>query len=128
MVGHLPVSAIIVTVMKRTPICTWCGGAIIPSSGRGRPRRYCRDSHRQRAYEARLAARSRNLSPDEVVITRHGWEAIRLALAQLKDVSADLAADLSAGRPPTGDYAHAVGGLSAAIAQLQEASEPRAAW
>ncbi len=68
------------------------------------------------------------LSPHEVVITRHGWEAIRLALAQLKDVSADLAADLSAGKAPTGAYAQAVGALSGAIAQLQEASEPRAAW
>jgi len=114
--------------MEMSHICTWCGGAIIATPGRGRPRLYCRDSHRQRAYEARLAARSRNLSPAEVVITRRGWEAIRLALAQLKDVSADLAGDLSAGRAPTGDYAHAVGALSAAIAQLQEASEPRAAW
>ena len=97
-------------------------------SGRGRPRRYCRNSHRQRAYEARVAARRRDLSPDEVIITRRGWESIRIALAQLKDISAGLAGDLAAGREPTADYARAVAALSAGIAELQEASEPSAAW
>lgn len=98
------------------------------TSGKGRPRRYCRNSHRQRAYEARLAARRWDLSPDEVLISRHGWEAIRGALSNLQGVAAGLAADLAGGEDPRADYTRAVATLSAAVAELQEASEPRAAW
>lgn len=62
------------------------------------------------------------------MISRHGWEAIRGALVQLQEISTGVAADLAAGREPSGDYARAVGALGAAIAELQEAAEPRAAW
>ena len=33
--------------------CSWCGRRFEPTPGPGRPRLYCRPSHRQRAYEAR---------------------------------------------------------------------------
>ena len=32
--------------------CKWCGKEI-PQKGRGRPPKYCSDSHKQRAYESR---------------------------------------------------------------------------
>ena len=35
--------------------CAWCG-AVVPYSGRGRPRLYCSKSHRNRAWELRTAA------------------------------------------------------------------------
>jgi DNA-binding MarR family transcriptional regulator len=34
-------------------ICEWCGRAFTPPTRRGPPPRYCRPSHRRRAYEAR---------------------------------------------------------------------------
>lgn len=75
-----------------------------------------------------MAARRRDLSPDEVVISRRGWEAIRRALAQLQSETARLAADLASGKATGDEYAKAVARLNAAVADLQEASEPRAAW
>ena len=108
--------------------CTWCGGAFVATPGRGRPRLYCRASHRQRAYEARKAAALRSLAPDEVVLPRHGWESMRGALAQLTDITGAMAADVAAGRPPGEGYIRSVAALSAAIAELQEAAEPSAAW
>ena len=121
-------SRIIVTVTEINNLCAWCGGSIVSTVGRGRPRRFCRSSHRQRAYEARLAAANRDLSPNEVLISRHGWEAMRSALSKLRNVTAELAGDLAAGRAPSSGYVQSVATLSAAIAELQEASEPRAAW
>ena len=75
-----------------------------------------------------MTAGRRRLATDEVILTRHGWEATRIALSRLKDVASEFAADLAAGRDPGSDYVRSVASLSAAIAELQEASEPRAAW
>ena len=44
--------------------CEWCGGEFHANAGPGRPARYCRRSHRQRAYEARQLAGERGISPD----------------------------------------------------------------
>lgn len=33
-------------------LCAWCGGPVPPSRG-SKPRRYCKDGCKQRAYEAR---------------------------------------------------------------------------
>ena len=70
-----------------------------------------------------MTAGRRRLATDEVILTRHGWEATRIALSRLKDVASELAADLAAGRDPGSDYVRSVASLSAAIAELQEASE-----
>jgi hypothetical protein len=37
--------------------------------GRGRPRKYCRQSHRQRAYESRLVVQGHNAGTDSVVVS-----------------------------------------------------------
>ena len=47
--------------------CSWCGRAV-PRPAVGRPRRYCRDSCRQRAYEARRRAERAGLSAEHVVL------------------------------------------------------------
>ena len=108
--------------------CAWCGGELPHNPGRGRRRRYCRASHRQRAYEARAAAQRHHLGPDDVIISRSGWEAMRTAVVRLREVSSQAAAELAAGRDPSGAVAASVGALSAAVATLQEASDPKAAW
>ena len=109
--------------------CAWCGDAMPAQRGRGRPRRYCRPSHRQRAYEARREAQRRGLGPDEVLLTRHSWLALRDALAALQEVGGRVAKDVAAGEMPQTDYVQAVGRLNAAVAELQSvAVEPEAAW
>ncbi len=107
--------------------CVWCGGAFTVDPGPGRPARYCRRSHRQRAYEARREAARRGLRPDEVVLNRHTWERLRDALYRLEAAAQDVALDIGSGRPTKADYVEALGYLAAAVRDLQEvAVEPTA--
>jgi len=95
--------------------------------GPGRKPKYCRASHRQRAYEARRLADDRGLSPDEVLISRRTWEHLRDALYRLEAASEDVAVDLLQGRPTKAEYVAALGHLSAAVRELQDiAVEPLA--
>lgn len=105
--------------------CEWCGVEYPISAGPGRPPRYCRRSHRQRAYEARRLAVERGIRPDEVLLARHTWEALRDALYRLEAASEDVAMDLMAGRPTKAEYVEALAHLTAAVRDLQEiAVEP----
>lgn len=74
--------------------CGWCGGAIPAVGGPGRPRRYCRRSHRQRAFEARRLGVVRGLGPDEAVVSARELAAladrIYLVQAALDDTADDL--------------------------------------
>lgn len=107
--------------------CAWCGGAFATETGPGRPRRYCRPSHRQRAYEARREAQRRGLAPGEVLVTKRAWIQLRDALYRLETVAEDVALDLRSGRATKADYVEALAHLSNAVRQLQEvAVEPTA--
>lgn len=107
--------------------CAWCGGGFAVVPGPGRPQRYCRKSHRQRAYEARREARRRELGPDEVMITRRTWDHLRDALIRLEAAAQDVAMDIGTGRATKADYVQALGHLSAAVRELQDvAVEPAA--
>jgi hypothetical protein len=72
----------------------WCGRRFAASSGRGRPRRFCRRSCRQRDYEARRRAQELGLGEDELVVTRAELESLRDRLyvlsCALEDVERDL--------------------------------------
>ena len=97
------------------------------SPGPGRPAKYCRRSHRQRAFEARREAQRRGLAPDEVVLNRHTWERLRDALYRLEAAATDVALDVGSGRGTKADYVEALGHLTAAVRDLQEvAVEPTA--
>jgi hypothetical protein len=112
-------------VTKLPDLCGWCGEALVGSAGSGRPRRYCRDSHRQRAYEARRLATRRGLGADEVLISRRTWEALRDALYRLEAAAEDVAMDVLQGRPTREEYVLAIGHLTAAVRDLQDvAVEP----
>ena len=77
--------------------CRWCGAVFALAAGPGRKRRYCRRSHRQRAYEARRLAEAHHLGPDDVLVSKETWEGLadrRYRLeAAVDDVTADLQAD-----------------------------------
>lgn len=112
---------------EHTRQCAWCGGPFKVAGGPGRPQRYCRTSHRQRAYEARREAERRDLGPDEVIVTRRNWEFLRDALYRLQAAAEDVAMDLGTGRATKGDYVQALAHLSAAVRDLQDvAVEPTA--
>ena len=68
---------------------------MIPGSGGpGRPRRFCKRSHRQRHYEARRLASAAGLAADEVLIGRDVFDEWRdqvyLLEAALEDAQQDL--------------------------------------
>ena len=82
--------------MTQSERCGWCGRKLPARSGPGRPRRFCRQSCRQREYEARLRSAEVGLSDAELVIARVELEQLRDALyvveAAVEDVERDLAA------------------------------------
>ena len=100
--------------------CEWCGLDFPRPAGPGRPPRYCRRSHRQRAYEARRLGAERGIGRHEVLLARHTWDALRDALYRLEAASEDVAMDLMAGRPTKTEYVEALAHLSAAVRDLQE--------
>ncbi len=112
--------------MPAVSTCGWCGARFEKSGRRGRPRRFCRPSHRQRAYEARLLAERMGLGSDEVLVGRADWGSWRDRLYVLETALEDVEADLR-GRAGEGDYRAAFRHLYAAAAPLRETRlEPRA--
>ena len=63
-----------------------------------------------------------------MLLSRRNWETLRQALGRLSALSAVIAADIASGEQPSVDDAVAIGTLSAAVAELQEAVQPTAAW
>ena len=74
--------------------CVWCSAVIPSAGGPGRPRRFCKRSHRQRHYEARRLAAAQGLAPDDVLISRDvfdGWrDQLYLLEAAIEDAEQDL--------------------------------------
>lgn len=83
-----------VTLSAELTRCPWCAAVIPSQNGPGRPRRFCRRSHRQRHYEARRLAAAQGLAPDEVLISRRQFDEWRdriyLLEAALEDAEQDL--------------------------------------
>ena len=109
--------------MTNPTSCDWCGDPLAASSS-GRPRRYCRRSHRQRAYEARLLAERMDLDPGDALIpvdlVRRAREGIRALSGAVRDVERGLRAG--------DDYETSFRHLYAAALGLGEVRlEPRAA-
>jgi hypothetical protein len=75
--------------------CAWCHRPLPSQDGPGRPRRFCRQSCRQREYEARRRAAERGLDESEIVVARARLDALHDRLYVLacavEDVDADLA-------------------------------------
>ncbi len=88
-------------------------------TGPGRPRRYCRRSHRQRAFEARRLGRRMGLSSGEAVVNGDALEHLRDSIYVLEAALDDVEADLR-GRPPLEEYRRAFQHLYAAAAPLRD--------
>jgi hypothetical protein len=106
--------------------CAWCGRSFALHSGQGRPARYCRRSHRQRAFEARRLALRMGLDSGEALVDSGSLEALRDRLYILESALDDVESDLR-GRPPLEEYKRAFQHLYAAAAGLRRSVvEPRA--
>lgn len=75
--------------------CQWCRRPIDHQAASGRKRRYCRQSCRQRSYEARRQAGQLGLAEGELVVTKQALEAlldqVYVLQAAIEDVDRDLA-------------------------------------
>lgn len=74
--------------------CRWCGRSFPVAAGPGRPRQFCKRSHRQRDYEATRRAKEVGLSEDELIVTRRQLDELRdriyMLEAAIEDVDRDL--------------------------------------
>ena len=95
----------IVTVTEHA--CRWCGRRFEAGAGAGRPRLYCRQSCRQRDYEARRRSLELGLGEHELVITRTELESIRDRLFVLERTVEDAEVDLQPAGGPAGEGATA---------------------
>ena len=76
--------------------CAWCGRDI-STNNRGRKRKYCSQSCRQRTYEARHNLIQHGLSPDCVVLTQSDTDAIIDRIFQARCAAEDLLTAISEG-------------------------------
>jgi hypothetical protein len=66
------------------PLCAWCGGPVPPSLGT-KPRAYCKDGCKQRAYEARKLAQQLDEAREAVRAEEAEKRPQRLLNAYMKD-------------------------------------------
>ncbi|WP_243469997.1 hypothetical protein [Klenkia marina] len=64
--------------------CGWCRNVLPTQESVGRPRLYCGQACRQRAYEQRSATAKAGLSPDVVLVTRAELDGLQDRLFQLR--------------------------------------------
>ena len=108
----------------RTERCRWCGRSFVVATGRGRPRRYCKQGCRQQAHLARKLAASHGLGDDDLVVSRQVIEELQSRLyclqAAIEDVDRDLAQ--AAAHHPRGEVDPAE--LTEALGWLLENARP----
>ncbi|MFW0790676.1 hypothetical protein [Gordonia sp. CPCC 205333] len=86
-----------VVVGRRRPYaCAWCGRQIVDSE-RGRRRKYCKQSCRQRAYEQRTLTEGTSIPDDAVILASDEIESFRDRLFELRCAAEDLATAVAEG-------------------------------
>lgn len=85
--------------MQRQPTCEWCGTEVIPS-GRGRPRKFCSHSCRQRAYEQRNAVAGTNIPATAVIIQPERVNRLQDSLFELRCAAEDIQTANAEGADP----------------------------
>ncbi len=88
------------------------------SQGPGRPRRFCKRSHRQRHYEARRLAAAQGIAADEVLLSREVFDAWRDRLALLESAIEDAEQDLGSS-PGLREYTEAFQDLYQATTSIR---------
>ncbi|WP_244429030.1 hypothetical protein [Corynebacterium halotolerans] len=79
--------------------CAWCGKEL-HSSGRGRPRKYCSQSCKQRAYEQRHNIAGTSIPKEAVIIHPNRAAALRDSLFELRCAAEDIATASAEGAEP----------------------------
>lgn len=95
-------------------VCEYCRRPLPGKKSTGRPRKFCSDSHRQRAYEARRRAAGLGLGDGTVVVREEVLRDLHDRLYVLEAALEDVCQDTASART-AGDY-------RAALAHLMEAA------
>ena len=83
---------------KPEATCAWCSKPI-QSAGRGRPRKYCSHSCRQRAYEQRNNVSGTSIPDDAVILTQERASNLSDQLFQLRCAAEDIKTAAEEGAP-----------------------------
>lgn len=75
---------------KKQPACAWCGKEIPVNHGRGRKRKYCGPSCKQRAYEQRTMLAGTSIDDDAVILNRNRVAEVRDRLYALRCAAEDI--------------------------------------
>ncbi|MDO5511163.1 hypothetical protein [Corynebacterium sp.] len=82
-----------------TASCAWCGKELV-LTGRGRPRKYCSRSCKQRAYEQRQNVTGTSIPAEAVIIHPERAAALRDSLFELRCAAEDVATASAEGAEP----------------------------
>jgi hypothetical protein len=103
--------------------CGWCQRPLDVRPGAGRPRLFCRPSHRQRAYEARRWAEELHIPDGQCIVSVADVNRLHDLLYRLEAAVDDVRADLAVTTNPAAyrqAYAHlmdAVGDLVGTVVE-----------
>ncbi len=75
--------------VQRQPTCEWCGNEVA-TSNRGRPRKFCCQACRQRAYEQRNAVAGTQIPAAAVIIRPERVTEIQDSLFELRCAAEDI--------------------------------------
>lgn len=78
--------------------CAWCGRQL-PQGARGRPRKFCRPSCRQRAYEQRQQVSGTKIAADSVIMRPEKVRELGDRLFELRCAAEDVATAAEEGAP-----------------------------
>ncbi|MDP9851028.1 hypothetical protein J2S56_000518 [Corynebacterium lowii] len=81
---------------KKQQRCAWCGKEMEPST-RGRPKKYCTPSCKQRAYEQRHNITGTQIPQDAVIMTPQRAERLQDSLFELRCSAEDISTAASEG-------------------------------
>lgn len=84
---------------KKSAVCAWCGKEIALNRGRGRKRKYCGPSCKQRAYEQRTLLAGTTVDPDAVILSRQKVTEFRDRLFELRCAAEDVQTAAAEGAP-----------------------------
>jgi hypothetical protein len=98
----------------------WCRRPLPDPAGVGRPRRYCKQSCRQRDYEARRRASELGLGEAEIVLARAELNTLTDLLYVLEAAVEDVDQDLARSAEPDD--------VAAALRWVLDAARPVVAW
>ncbi|MBE9376448.1 hypothetical protein IQ251_18520 [Saccharopolyspora sp. HNM0983] len=106
---------------RRVRYCAWCGRRVPETGRQGRPRLYCAQSCRQRAYERRTSVHRGGLPEDAVVLSAAELADLQDRLFQLRCAAEDVVTAVDDATDPTDvrKLAHQVVQVAAELERLR---------